>query len=254
MTLAELGKIYDASGKSAADIEHDITETRAELGVVLDALEKRLAPRYLLEQGMDTLRDTMNGNGGGIIGETLRGHPVPLALIGAGIGWLLVAGTAGDRPARLSRRVGDRVAGEARQAAGKARDLASGMIAHAEPAPAEPAFASGEELAGYAHARTKPLVSAAAEGAVKTAGRARDGFARAVEDYPLALGILGLMAGAALAMMLPRSGIEERWIGPARERADARRSKAVDRAQQVAGRAIDAAGDAIKPAKSEGSI
>jgi hypothetical protein len=258
MTMAETGKTYDASGKSAAEIEDDITETRAEMGAVLDALEQRLAPRHLLEQGMDKLRDTMNGKGGGIIGETLRGHPVPLALIGAGIGWLLVAGTAGDRPAQLARRAGDRLADAARQVSDKTRDLAAGMTGGAEPAAPEAAFPVGEELAGYAYARTKPRVTAAAEAAAETAGRARQGIARAIEDHPLALGILGLMAGAALATMLPRSRIEERWIGPAREslreRAGELRDEAVDRAQEVAERAVDSVADALKSGKSEGSV
>ena len=258
MTMTETGKTYDASGKSAAEIEDDITETRAELGAVLDALEQRLAPRHLLEQGMDRLRDTMNGNGGGIIGETLRGHPVPLALIGAGIGWLLVAGTAGDRPQQLARKVGDRLADAARQVSDKTRDLAGGMIGRAEAAPAEASFGAGEELAAYDYARTKPRLSAAADAAAETAGRARDGIARAVEDYPLALGILGLMAGAALAMMLPQSRLEERWIGPTRERLRERagelRRDAVDRAQEVAERAVDTVTDAIKSAANEGSI
>jgi hypothetical protein len=126
----------------------------------------------------------------------------------------------------------------------------------AEPAP-EPAYAAGEEMAGYAYARTKPRVSAAAEPGAETAGRARDGIARAIEDYPLALGILGLMAGAALAMMLPASQIEERWIGPVRERvrqrADELRREAVDRAEEAAERAADAVSDALKSATGKGS-
>jgi len=203
MTIADRDTAYDSRGKSPAEIEHDIAATRAELGAVLDTLERRLAPRQLLEHGMDRLRDTMKGKGGGIVGETLRGHPVPLALIGAGIGWLVV----GDK--------------------------------------------AGKETAGYAYARTKPRVSAAADTATETAGRsARGGIARAIEDHPLALGILGLMAGAALALMLPAGKIEERWIGPVRarvrQRADELRREAADRAEDAAERAADAVSDALK--------
>jgi hypothetical protein len=222
MTLADSGKPYESRGKSPAEIEHDIAETRAELGAVLDTLERRLAPRQLVEHGIDRLRDTMKGKGGGIIGETLRGHPVPLALIGAGIGWLVVAGTAGER-----------LSDAARQVASKTRDLAGGLIGGEAPLPD-----MGEAMAGCADARPKPRLNAAVETAAETAGRARDGVAHAIDDYPLALGILGLVAGAALAMMLPASRIEERLVGPVRERvrerADALCRGAVDRAEEAA--------------------
>src|SRR6266446_9378308 len=83
---------YDASGKSPDEIEHDIAQTRAQLGEILDELEHKLAPRHLLERGVDMLKDTMSGDGGGL-GETLRNHPVPLALVGIGVGWMVMSMT-----------------------------------------------------------------------------------------------------------------------------------------------------------------
>ena len=52
--------------------------TRAELGETLEALERRLAPRHLLEKGVDMLVDSVDGNFGRI-GEAVRANPVPLA-------------------------------------------------------------------------------------------------------------------------------------------------------------------------------
>jgi hypothetical protein len=246
---------YDPHGKSAAEIEHDIGETRAELGAVLDALERRLQPRHLLELGMDKLRDKMDENGG-LIGDTLRNHPVPLALIGAGIGWLVVANFAGDRPAQLARDVGGRLSDAARQVGDKTRALADGMFGQDSgegPEMAQDLYGAGEEMAGYAYARTKPRVAAGAAAAVETANRARVRVSRAIVEDPLVLGVIGLFAGLALALVLPRSGAEERLIGPVRERMRARAGEmgraAVDRAQDVADRAVDTVKDAIKPAE-----
>ena len=212
--VAAADEPYDARGKSMAEIEGDITRTRAELGAVIDALERRFAPRQLLERGVDMLKDQMSA---ARIGETLRGHPVPLALIGAGVGWLLMTSAAGDKPAEYVRRLGDRLTGAARSVTDGARGLAGG-------AADEELYPAGEELAGYAYARTKPRIAAAAAAAADTAdramSRARAGLQRTADDYPLALGVLGLLAGAALALMLPRLGVAERWrgLGPGRPR------------------------------------
>src|SRR5689334_15745088 len=81
---------YDA-GKSPEAIEADIARTRASLTDTLDALERTLAPRHLMEKGVDMFKDAMDGNiDSAKIGEVLRDNPIPLALIGVGLGWLLL--------------------------------------------------------------------------------------------------------------------------------------------------------------------
>jgi hypothetical protein len=183
---AALDAAYDSRGKSAAQIEGDIDTTRAELAAVLGALEQRFAPRQLLERGLTMVSETL---GGGVIGDTLRGNPVPLALIGAGIGWLLVAGATGEASAPSA--------------------------APAEPADEsgpDPLYPAGEDFTGYAYARTKSAIADAAaavdsasDAVAETIAQTKDGVARIVDKYPLALGLLGLLAGAALALSLPQS-------------------------------------------------
>lgn len=241
-------RAYDANGKSPAEIEQDITETRAELGAVLDAIERRLQPRRLLELGMYTLRDKMDENGG-IIGDTLRNHPVPLALIGAGISWLVIASF--DRPAALAREMGDRIGDAARQVTDRTRDAAGSLFARTQQGDGGVSefAAQGEEMAGYAYARTKPRLAAAAE----TADRARKRVVGAIGEDPLALGLIGLFAGLALALVLPESRAEERLIGPMRRQMRTRAAEmgrdAVDRAEAVAEQAVDSVAEAIKPAE-----
>src|SRR5690349_4624426 len=109
---------YDAAGKSADEIEQDIAETRGQLGAILDALEHQLAPRRLLDRGVDMLKDTMTGAGGGSgVADSLRRHPVPLALLGVGLGWMAVSMTGRGR-------LGERVSGALHGAGHRAGELA----------------------------------------------------------------------------------------------------------------------------------
>jgi len=141
---------YDAAGKTAKEIEQDIGETRAELGEILDALERQLSPRQLLERGVDMLKDTMSGDTTGLA-ETLRSHPIPLALIGAGLGWLLMGGARSGRVGETAAALRDRVADRAQGVAGKVRDKVADASATAQSAAAP----YQTEAAGYAYARQK---------------------------------------------------------------------------------------------------
>jgi len=270
---------YDAAGKSPEQIESDIAETRAGLGEILDAIERQLAPRHLLERGLDMVKDTMSGDAGGL-GETLRSHPLPLALIGMGIGWFVISSTAGGR----SGEAGDTPKEPAGDVAGQVQETMAGWGAgDAARATRYPTESAG---AGYAYARQKSgeAMEQARRAAAEAGGRVRetlhrgrsageaawqqargyagdagerlsragDRFGEVMQQHPLAVGALGLLAGAVVALLLPKSTIEERVAGDTgealRERASDLGREAVERARQVAGRTVDAAGEAVEQA------
>jgi Protein of unknown function (DUF3618) len=265
---------YDAAGKSPEQIESDIAETRAGLGEILDAIERQLAPRHLLERGIDMVKDTMSGEPGGL-GETLRSHPVPLALIGMGVGWLLISSTGGGRLGEVGGALKER----ASDAAGQMREAMAGWgggeaesAAHYPTDPAGYAYArqkSGEAMeqarraaaeAGGRIGETLERGRSAGEAAWRQArgyaGGAGDRFSALLQEHPLAVGALGLLAGAVVALLLPKSAIEERVTGEAgealRERAADLGREAAERARQVAERTVDAAGEAVKQAVDGG--
>ncbi len=287
-TPAEAG--YDGDGKSPQQIEGDISETRAQLGEILDELERKLAPRQLLERGVDMLKDTMSGEGSGL-GETLRSNPIPLALIGIGIGWMVMGNTArgrlGEYGDALRDRVSDAVHGASDRAsalAGQVRDKVSGLTA-GSAADEGPDSSYSTVSAGYAYARqksgsvvghaqdavsgaqdalqrTREVGSAAWQRAGDYVGQAgdqlydaRDRFSRLIEDHPLTVGALGFLAGSVLAYMLPRTDVEDRFIEPVgeglRDQAAGFGREAAERAQRVAERTVDAATEAIKDAVAE---
>jgi hypothetical protein len=79
---------------SPDEIEQDITHTRAHIDRTLDALTARLSPGALMDQALQTARDT-GGEFTLNLGRTIRENPVPTALLGIGVGWLMLAGRQG---------------------------------------------------------------------------------------------------------------------------------------------------------------
>ena len=76
---------------SPDEIEQDITKTRAHIDRTLDVLAARLSPGSLVDQALRTARDT-GGEFTLNLGRTIRDNPVPTALVGVGLGWLMFAG------------------------------------------------------------------------------------------------------------------------------------------------------------------
>jgi ElaB/YqjD/DUF883 family membrane-anchored ribosome-binding protein len=86
-------------------IRRQIDHTRAQLGTTIQAISERLSPDYLIEQAKSSAREATVGrlqdmkhqanrkvegmsNG---ISQTVRDNPLPVAIIGLGLGWLLLS-------------------------------------------------------------------------------------------------------------------------------------------------------------------
>jgi hypothetical protein len=79
-----------------AAIERENALTRARLAETLDAIEDRLSPGYLMEQAMAYLREEASELGAEV-GAFVRRNPLPLAVLGVGLGWLAVTLLRGGR-------------------------------------------------------------------------------------------------------------------------------------------------------------
>jgi hypothetical protein len=190
-----------------SELEVNIRRTRAELGLTLDALTYRLAPHQLLGKGIDMITDTIGKNGivGMNIGEAVRANRLPLAIIGAGVAWLLArnlapGGDAGsvvpssEAPPRGTEGWVHQAAGAARGALHSVRDT------------------GGEVLDRVGH-YTEDYADHAKEQARYVGGSVRSAF----ERNPLLIGLVGAISGAALALLLPATNREQEWLGKTRE-------------------------------------
>src|SRR3569833_806481 len=86
------------------EIENDIERTRAEVSSTIDAIQSRLTPGQMMDQAFAYARTSLPADFGANLGNTVRDNPVPVALIGVGIGWLMMLGQNSDGRARARRQ------------------------------------------------------------------------------------------------------------------------------------------------------
>ena len=86
-------------------IRRQIDHTRAQLGTTIQAISERLSPDYLIEQAKSSAREATVGRlqdmkhqanrkvegMSSSLGQTIRDNPLPVAVIGLGLGWLLLS-------------------------------------------------------------------------------------------------------------------------------------------------------------------
>ncbi len=85
----------DPGTRSSAEIERDVERARDELRDTLEALRDRASPGQLIEQVLDHARELGAPDMMRNMGRVMRENPMPLMLIGAGVGWMMFSGRSG---------------------------------------------------------------------------------------------------------------------------------------------------------------
>jgi Protein of unknown function (DUF3618) len=211
--------------KSAAEIEEEIRRIRTELGLTLDSLAYQLAPRELVEKGIDMIVGSIKGNGvvRFDLGEAVRANRLPLALIGAGVAWMI----ARNFPTADATGRGDAASGKGGDAwLHRASGAARGMIR------------SVGDSGGAVLERAEQFARYAGDHANERARRAGGSLREAFERNPLLIGLAGLVSGAVLAALLPATKREQEWVGATRdelrEKAEEIGHEAADRLRNLA--------------------
>lgn len=96
-------------------IERDLEETRARLDATIGALQQKLSPGQLLDQSLAYLKDSGGGEFAHNLKSNVQTNPLPVALVGIGLAWLMMGGHGRAAPAQQPTRL-----------AGGHEDLASG--------------------------------------------------------------------------------------------------------------------------------
>jgi ElaB/YqjD/DUF883 family membrane-anchored ribosome-binding protein len=250
------------------DIEGDIERTRDEMTSTLNAIERKLSPKQIMDQAVDTMRELASDQSR--VAQVVRDNPIPLALIGLGIGWLAVSGAMGRKS---SAEVGSYESMEGLAPAWGSEGAGYGYAPGVESPPYGTAGSSTEYAAGTSTAedlrsRASQLSGQARERASELADRTRGRVSQwtsqarsqanqatyrtreAYQDHPLTMGVVAALVGAAFGAILPRSRTEAETLGSAAgdvmRQARQAGSEMMDKAGRVAERAVQAA-------KEEGS-
>lgn len=280
------------STRRPENIEADIERTRAELNDTLSALQSRLSPGQLFDQALRYLRQS--GGGDSFVHnltDTVKHNPMPTALIGVGLAWLMMADSgypprrstvssyperpqppapgayvhtdteqappvypeARSEPGAVGSSAGySGSSWDARESARKARDSVAGA-----------AHGVGETLSDTAHSVRHGMERAAAgarEQSARLSAQARYGyemsehyFNRLLQEQPLVLGAVGVALGAALGSGLPPTRREDELMGGTRdELLTEAKAAAKEQAARAQRLAQSAAGAATEQAKREG--
>lgn len=164
--------------RSPAEIEREVEEARARLRGDLAEMRARLSPGTMLDHALDYARASGGAEFTRTFGRQVRDNPLPIALIGAGIGWLMTAG---------------RLDGAARDDALSTRRMSRGAhdggFATADAAH----WGIGDTIASAVHG-VRDMANAVTGAAASAAGTARDATGHAAHAVSDAAS--GLASGA----------------------------------------------------------
>lgn len=82
----------DPGSKSAAEIEREVQQSRADLEHTLDAIQERLSPGQLVDQALGYFRGGRGIDFARNLGDSIAANPVPVALLGVGLAWMMMSG------------------------------------------------------------------------------------------------------------------------------------------------------------------
>lgn len=181
------------------DILAEIDRTRNEMDYTLSAIERRLTPGQLVDQGIDYLRQSGANEFVQNLAGQVKYNPLPVTLVGIGLTWLMAAGKQrDDSSASYGTGLGER--------AGEMKDrVAEGTQAM-------------RNRASAATQSAKERISALGTSARGQVERAKSSAEYMLREQPLALGAVGLAIGAVLAAMAPRTSKEDELMGDTSDR------------------------------------
>jgi hypothetical protein len=249
---------HDGNGtRRPAQIMAEINRTRDEMDRTLHAIENRLTPGQLVDQGLDYLKNSGAREYASNLGSSVKTNPVPVTLVGIGLAWLMAVGNRPqDRSSYQSSGsgsgLGDRLQSGKDSLAGSmqsTKDSLSGKMQSTKDSLTGSMQSAKDSLTGTMESAKGSLQSAKerasqlGDTARRQVERARGGYDTMLNEHPLALGAVGLAIGAVAAAMMPRTRKEDQMMGEARdnlvEQAKQAGGEKLEQAKQVAASAKD---------------
>ena len=252
--MAEAPNPLGASGEKA-EIKSEIERTRVEMSETIGEIQDRLRPDHLLQQAKDGVTEAAAGQVRNIMssaGETahivadqargagshlawyVREHPIRVALTVGAVTWWMLRGRQTPRVDWQGARdtswdydyetesgypyEGESLRGKVGEYATSARETVGEYAASARETVGEYA----ESARTTARRASERVRSAAGTAAAQTQQRVRQASTATtdwVTENPVAAGAVALAVGVAIGLSVPRTEIEDRTMGEARDQA-----------------------------------
>ncbi|MEO6002936.1 MAG: hypothetical protein ABIZ04_13230 [Opitutus sp.] len=268
-------------------IRSEIDSTRGRMDDTIDQLENRLQGRHLLDEivgffrrgdddgKMGEWREKI-GRSAGTVVDSVKAHPLPLILIGAGVGWLIYqnrvsrssstrdydytdddylssgyesygssssglesgAGAYGSKGAFGS--TGEDISSSASSVAGQAKEKLSELGSQAREKVSN-LTERGREKLEAAREKASQLGQDAKERGRQLYSRTRDQVANTANQHPLELGIGFLALGVIAGMAIPTPEAVTRRLNPAAGKLRQAGTDLVEKGKRIAQAATEAA-------------
>jgi ElaB/YqjD/DUF883 family membrane-anchored ribosome-binding protein len=277
-----------------AELEAQIAQTRREMGETIDEIQQRLAPDRLRQEAQETVRQATIGkvedmkdkathtasNWRDDMMRTVKENPVPAAMIGLGLGWLLMERSNDERRQYYgrSRAYASGYMGSdyrqydqgstregMRQRTEEVRDRARETVSEVEDRVQQTTSQlehRAQETAEQVRERAEQMQHQAEERYNEMRHRVRQetrevksDVQRVMHESPLAAGAVALALGLGVGLLMPSTRQEDELLGPYRDqfvdRAQDKAEETMDQVRSVASEAQSAAKDAMQDVKQE---
>ncbi|MDF3057202.1 MAG: hypothetical protein K0R17_1417 [Rariglobus sp.] len=253
-------------------IRAEIDTTRHRMGETIDALGRRLKGRHLLDEALHLLRKQQeNGNMTKLknrisesagtayhsVVDTIKSNPVPVALVGAGVGWIIYERVRSQQAGSEIKFEENRTLRPYENAfsPGAAAGACGGPISESQGWARSGASSAGGKVSRAAQAvqqkateirdRLRETGIEAGEKTRQVYEKGRERVTTAVEEHPLQSGLAFLALGVVAGLLLPTPQRMRARLEPkARELSERVQEKArdlVNRGSQVVKSATEAA-------------
>jgi uncharacterized protein YjbJ (UPF0337 family) len=235
-----------------AAIQANIEQTRAEMSETIDAIQEKLSPTNIKEQvkeqvqetfveAKDSVREATIGaakGAGSTMWETIKQNPLPAAIAGLSVGWLVRKGSSSSSSTRQrphsyqvyrSDHQSQPASGQVQQRAGQLADQA-------------------QETAGQLANQARNQAEHYAGQAQEQASQATDWLQQKLQQNPLAVGAVAVALGTAVGLSLPETHMEDQLMGDMR---DSLMHKAQETAKETMHKAQNVAEEAQSTVKQE---
>jgi ElaB/YqjD/DUF883 family membrane-anchored ribosome-binding protein len=233
----------------------EINRTREEMDETLSAIERRLTPGQLVDQGIDYLKNSGAREYASNLGNSLKTNPLPATLAGIGIAWLMAVGNRQSSDMGESSTgpgMGDRMQSAKDKLTGSmesAKDSVTGKMQSAKDSVGNRVQSAKESLTSGAQS-ARETASRLTDTASQQIDRARENWDYILREHPLVIGAVGAAIGAVFGALAPRTRKEDELMGEARDnlvdQAKQAGSAKLEQAKQAASSVKDAAADAAQ--------